>query len=83
MTEILFDSKDSNILVDHDSGDYAIRKENTIIATAKEIAKKAFDAWKEFFKNAKDGLIHIIDVGSKKIFQWDHEGKPVSQKKMS
>ena len=80
MAELLIDSK---MVVDPNSGDYAVRKENTIIATAKEIAKKAFDAWKEFFKNAKDGLIHIIDVGSKKIFQWDHEGKPVSQKKMS
>lgn len=80
MAELLIDSK---MVVDPNSGDYAVRKENTIIATAKEIAQKAFDAWKEFFKNAKDGLVHIIDVGSKKIFQWDHEGKPISQKKMS
>ena len=38
---------------------------------------------KEFIKNAMTGLTRIIDVGSRKISQMDHEGNPVSQKKMS
>ena len=65
MAELLIDSK---MVVDPNSGDYAVRKENKIIATGKEIAKKAFDAWKEIFKNAKAGLIHIIDVGSNNVW---------------
>ena len=79
MAEILFDSKDSNILVDHDSGNYAVRNKNTIIATAKEIADEAFKA----FKNAMTGLTHIFDVGSKKVSKMDHEGNTVTERKMS
>lgn len=80
MAELLIDSK---MVVDPNSGDYAVRNKNTIIATAKEIAQKAFDAWKEFFKNAKAGLVHIIDVGSKKVSKMDHEGNTVTERKMS
>ena len=76
MAEILFDSK---MLVDPDSGNYAVRNKNTIIATAKEIADEAFKA----FKNAKTGLTHIFDVGCKKVSKMDHEGNIVAQRKMS
>ena len=79
MTEILFDSKDSKVLVDPDSGNYAVRKNDTIIATGKEIADKAFNA----IKNAMTGLTHIFDVGSKKVSKMDHEGNTVTERKMS
>ena len=79
MAEISIDSKDSNILVDHDSGNYAVRNKNTIIATGKEIADKAFNA----IKNAMTGLTHIFDVGSKMVSKMDHEGNTVAQRKMS
>ena len=79
MTEILFDSKDSKVLVDPDSGNYAVRKNDTIIATGKEIADKAFNA----IKNAMTGLTHIFDVGSRKVSKRDHEGNTVAQWKMS
>ena len=79
MAEILFDSKDSKVLVDPDSGNYAVRKNDTIIATGKEIADKAFNA----IKNAMTGLTHIFDVGSKKVSKMDHEGNTVTERKMS
>ena len=79
MAEILFDSKDSKVLVDPDSGNYAVRKNDTIIATGKEIADKAFNA----IKNAMTGLTHIFDVGSKKVSKRDHEGNTVAQWKMT
>ena len=83
MAEISIDSKDSKVLVDPKNGHFAVGNIDTIIATGKEIADKAFNAWKEFIKNAKTGLTRIIDVDSKKISQMDHEGKPVEEKKMS
>lgn len=83
MAEILFDSKDSKVLVDSDSGNYAVRKNDTIIATDPGIANKAFEAMKNVVKNAKTGLTHIFDVGSRKVSQMDHEGNPVAQRKMS
>ena len=82
MAEISIDSKDSKMLV-ADNGQFAVSKEDTIFATGKEIAKKAFDAWKEFVKNAKTGLTHIFDIGSKMVSKMDHEGNTVAQRKMS
>lgn len=80
MAEILFDSK---MLVDPDSGNYAVRNNDTIIATDPGIANKAFEAMKNVVKNAKTGLTHIFDVGSKKVSKMDHEGNTVAQRKMS
>lgn len=79
MAEILFDSKDSKVLVDPKNGHFAVGNKNTIIATGKEIADKAFKA----FKNAMTGLTRIFDVGSKKVSQMDHEGNPVTERNMS
>ena len=71
------------MLVDPDSGNYAVRNNDTIIATDPGIANKAFEAMKNVVKNAKTGLTHIFDVGSKKVSKMDHEGNTVAQRKMS
>lgn len=71
------------MLVDPKNGHFAVGNIDTIIATGKEIADKAFNAWKEFVKNAKTGVTHIFDVGSRNVSKMDHEGKTVSQRKMS
>lgn len=79
MAEILFDSKDYKTIANPDNGQFAVGNKNTIIATGKEIADKAFKA----FKNAMTGLTRIFDVGSKKVSQMDHEGNPVTERNMS
>lgn len=69
--------------IDEKSGYFAVGKDDTIFATGKEIVDKAFEAMKNVIKNAQTGLTRIIDVGSRKISQRDHEGNTVAQRKMA